>query len=1116
MTKRTWVNLHSHDIWSLLDGYGTQEKYAARAVELGQPALATTNHGNLFGIYKHYKTCKEFGIKPILGIELYEARKTRFDRDEEERAGPSTTEWGQRGPHHLTVIAKNFEGYKNLIKLSSRAYLEGYYVKPRADNELLSDHAEGLIVGSGCLSGRVQQALLRGDYDAALLEAATRQEVLGKENYFIEIMNHGIAEELAVLPDLIRIAKTIGAPIVPTNDTHYVNKEDHDFHDVMLCVGTKATVAQENRFRFDAGAEFYLKSYEEMERLFEPEWLKNTLDVAEMCDVEIEFGKLFFPSFPDVPPNMTPDEFFVAEAWRGMHQRFGETLPGEYEEQAKYEIGVIQEMGFQEYFLVVSDLIRAAKENGVHIGWGRGSAAASVIAYAMQITNLDPLKFGLLFERFLTPGRVSMPDIDIDTDDREWMINYSKAKYGSEKVAQISTFARVKPKSAIRDAARVLGYESSVGDKLAKLVPPAVLGVEKTMKEALASPDMHKEYESNADSRKILDAAAGLEGLVRQPGVHAAGVVIAQSDITDFIPVMASKEGGDTIVTQCDMYEVEDLGLLKIDFLGLRNLWVIADCIDRVAARQNIFIDQDAVDLEDPTTYKMLQAGHSIGVFQVEGGGMRQIMMELRPDSIYDIMALIALYRPGPMGSGMHKMYIDRKRGRAKIEPPHPMLYDDLENSLGIMLYQEDVLRVITKLAGWSVGEADDMRRVIGKKKMDKVALYREGFVQGCIDTNNVPKALADKIFSDIEYFAGYGFNLAHSASYAMVSYMTAYLKANYPTEYMASLMTSVATKAEKLAFYLRECNRMGIQVLPPSISKSESDFSIEDDGVLRFGLSGIAGVGESIIDNLKNSAADYSNMYDFFRKTDPLILNSGTIGKLAKSGALDELITNAKDIRLNTEIKREFLMEERSSLGVFLTEHPLDGVIHAIEPLCDSTVYGLHEKNDGETVKIGGIISGVTKKTTKRGQGMAILKLEDLTGDLEVLVFPKVYDQWADAFVVGDIVVMEGRLSREEVQVDADGDEIEMVTKLFFSGMTVPELPESSGKPIILHLTNKPTYDMIMLMNKLVVANPGDSQVFLQFEENGRQISLKFNGTADYGIKEDLETMGVLDAVTQ
>ena len=914
---KNWTNLHNHTVFSMLDGHGSVEQYLERAKSLGMTGLATTDHGNIHSWLDFYDAGKSAGVKPILGSEFYQARKSRFDRDPEERSGPSKNEWEQRGPYHITILAKNNTGYHNIIKMSSRAFTEGYYVKPRIDHDLISHHSEGIIVLSGCLNGEVSQALLRRDYNTALRHATTMQSIVGAENYFIEIQNHGIEEQLSIIPDLIRLANHIGAKVVPSGDCHYVHQNDANAHDIMLCVATNSNIHTPNRFSF-SGDQFYLQSYDEMASIFSEELLRNTMHVNDMIDVDLNFGDIHFPNFP-IPTQEKSVDYFERLAWEGLKRRYGNELPQHIVERANYEIRVVKEMGFPEYFLVVSDLVRWAKENDIRVGWGRGSAAGSVLSYAFDITNLDPIKFGLMFERFLVEGRKSMPDIDLDFDDRhrDKVIEYARTKYGSDHVAHICTFNRTGARQSIRDAARALGYDFSTGDKVSKLVPPPVLGVSKSLKDCMDVFEFSQLYNSDSDAKIVIDTAFGLENLVRQTGIHAAGIVISKNELTEYLPIM--KKGADSpIVTQWDMGRVEQCGLLKIDFLGLRNLGVIDNCIKLVKKNKNIDIDVDTIPIDDQKTYDQLAKGNAVGVFQLESAGMRELMVQLQPRDIQDIMALISLYRPGPMGSGMDKLYINRKHGRSRVVYDHPKLEKVLGPSLGIMLYQEDVLGVSRELAGFSSAEADDLRKAIGKKQMDKISLFRKKFVDGCVNVSGISEDKANKIYSDIEYFGGYGFNRAHAASYAMISYVTAYLKTNFTAEYMAALMSSVVGNKDKQSLYLSDCRKLGIKVRTPSINKSGKDFNVLDDHNIIFGLSAISGIGDSIAEaiiNCRDENKPYVNMYDFFRRCDSSILKKSTLEHLTYSGAIDELIYVDEELDINRQNELGILEKEKEEL---------------------------------------------------------------------------------------------------------------------------------------------------------------------------------------------------------
>lgn len=1086
----------------MLDGHGDIEKYLTRAKSLGMSGLASTDHGNIHSWLDFYDAGKSVGVKPILGSEFYQARKTRFDRDTEERSGPSQNEWEQRGPYHITILAKNNIGYNNIIKMSSRAFTEGYYVKPRIDHDLISQHSEGIIVLSGCLNGEISQALLRGDYDFALASAKKMQDIVGKENYFIEIQDHGLSEQHKVLSQLVDIAKKIGAKIVPSGDCHYVHKEDARAHDIMLCVATNANVNTPGRFSF-TGEEFYLQSYDEMSVKFNDEWLKNTMDICDMVDVDLSFGEIHFPNFP-IPTKETSIEYFDRLAWEGLVERYGNPLPQHVIDRANHEIRVVKEMGFTEYFLVVSDLVNWSKNNGIRVGWGRGSAAGSILSYAFKITNLDPIKFGLLFERFLVEGRKSMPDIDLDFDDRyrDDVINYAREKYGHDHVAHICTFSRTGARQSIRDAARALGYEYIVGDSISKLVPPPVLGISKSLSECMQVEEFNSLYRSDSEAKEVIDTAFGLEGVVRQTGIHAAGIVISKEALTEYLPIM--QKGSDSpIVTQWDMGRVEQCGLLKIDFLGLRNLGIIDACIKLVQKRKNITIDIEKIPIDDYKTFDELCKGNCMGVFQLESSSMRQMMIALQPKSIEDIMALISLHRPGPMGSGMDREYIDRKHGRSRIKYEHPKLEKVLAPSLGIMLYQEDVLAVARELAGFTSAEADDLRKVIGKKQMEKIPKMRSHFVKGCVENSDIDEQLANKIFSDIEYFGGYGFNRAHAASYAMISYITAYLKSNYTVEYMAALMSSVVGNKDKQSLYLSDCRKLNIKVLPPSVNHSGIDFEVFDDSSIVFGLSAINGIGTSIaqaIVGCRDEHKPYDSFIDFFKRCDPVVLKKSTLEHLAHAGAFDELLEEDFEV-INRIEELKILEKEKDELGIYVTSHPITGIWDILSKKITCEIVDLIEYQPGYNIKIGGIITSVKKIMTKKGQKMYKLIVEDISSDIEVIVFPNAAKKMPENyFTKGDVIIISGTLGKE-------GEEENSISKIYYnSSEKLDTHLFSTGKAIILDVDKNISPITLEKIYDIINTSKGDRPVFLQVKTGKHKYIYKYKVEASSKIEKAIK----------
>lgn len=1098
---KNWTNLHNHTVYSMLDGHGDIEQYLDRAKSLGMSGIATTDHGNIHSWLDFYDAGKAVGVKPILGSELYQARKTRFDKDEEERSGPAKNEWEQRGPYHLTMLAKNNTGYHNLIKISSMSYLEGYYVKPRVDHDLISQYSEGLIVLSGCLNGEVAQALLRGDYDYALKSAAKMQEIVGKENYFIEVHDHGLAEQKKIMNQLVQIARTIGAKVVPSGDCHYVHKEDARAHDIMLCVSTNCNIHTENRFSFD-GDNFYLKSFDEMSKIFPEDWLNNSMHVCDMVDVDLSFGEIYFPDFP-IPKGETSVEYFERLAWDGLRSRYGDPLPKEIVSRAEHEIRVVKDMGFPEYFLVVSDLVKWSKENDIRVGWGRGSAAGSVLSYAFEITNLDPIKFGLMFERFLVEGRKSMPDIDLDFDDRyrDKVIDYARTKYGDDKVAHICTFNKTGARQSLRDAARALGYTFSEGDSIAKKVPAPILGVSKSLSECMEVAEFIEEYKKNPISKEIVDTAFGLEGIVRQTGMHAAGIVISRESLTEYLPVM-QKGADNPVITQWDMGRVEQCGILKIDFLGLRNLGVIDSCIKLIAKNRGIEIDVDAIPIDDKKTFDELCKGNCMGVFQLESSSMREMMISLQPRSIEDIMALISLHRPGPMGSGMDREYIDRKHGRSKVSYEHPKLEKVLAPSLGIMLYQEDVLGVARELAGFTSAEADDLRKVIGKKLMDKIPLMRSKFVEGCQKYSDLDDSKSNKIFSDIEYFGGYGFNRAHAASYAMVSYITAYLKSNYTVEYMAALMSSVVGNKDKQALYLSDCRKLGIKVLAPSINKSKIDFEVVDESTIIFGFSAVNGIGASIAESIvgcQDKINPFVNVFDFFRRCDPMILKKSTLEHLIRAGAFDELYDKDQD-SVNRLSELDVLESEKSELGIYVTDHPVYGIWDVIRPKIDTEIVDVAEYPVGSNVRIGGMITDLKTIMTKKNQKMYKLILEDISSDIEIIIFPRDAAKIKqDNLKKGSVYIFSGTLTK-------DGDEEASPVKMFYSSSE--QLDSSlfrSGKSIILEVSSDFSLKTVGKIYDIIDSAKGDRPVYLQCKTGSKIVNYKFNSNVSSKMEQAL-----------
>src|SRR4051794_18442661 len=909
----SFTHLHLHTEFSMLDGAARVKDVIAAAVADGQPAIGITDHGNMYGVLDFYKEAREQGITPVIGTEAYMAAESRHERPTRRGRmddGGGDGDEGEKLYYHLTLLAETTPGYKNLMKLSSEAYLSGYYYKARLDWELLERHHEGVIATTGCLGGLVLQSLLKGDMEGATRLAARLQDIFGRDNLFVELQDHGLDKQHKTNPQLIEIARRIQAPLLATNDSHYTHREDAVAHDALLCVQTGSSIDDPKRFKFE-GSEHYLKSAAEMRSLFDevPEACDNTLWIAERADVEIEFGKPELPAFPLPEGFADADAYLRHLTYEGAEARYGTPLPAKVQSRIDYELGVISEMGFSAYFLVVWDLIKHARDCKIRVGPGRGSAAGCCVAYCLRIVDLDPIRYGLLFERFLNPGRKQMPDIDMDFDERyrSEMIRYAAERYGADHVAQIVTFSTIKARAAVRDGARVLGYPYAVGDKIAKLMPPLIMGRDTPLHACFEKKDKFEDgykmagelrdlYEADPDVKRVCDVALGLEGLRRQDGIHAAAVEITREPLTGYLAIRRKPEPGGRledapIVTQYEMHGVEDLGLLKMDFLGLRNLSVIDRTLELIEAFNGLVLDIDNVPLDDEPTFEMLRKGLSIGVFQLEGGPMRSLMRSLAPTSFEDIAALVALYRPGPMGANMHTDYADRKNGRKPVVYYHADLEEILAPTYGLMIYQEQMMQVAQRMAGYSLAEADNLRKATGKKNRELIAKERSKFVAGC-ERMGYGASFGEQMFDVIEPFADYSFNKSHSFGYGFVSYQTAYLKAHHPVEYLAALLTSVKDDKDKTAVYLNECRVLGIPVLVPDVNVAESDF-VGKEGSIPFGMSAVRNVGEGIVAHIvaeRETSGPYASFLDFCNRVNPSVLNKRALESLIKAGAFDSL----------------------------------------------------------------------------------------------------------------------------------------------------------------------------------------------------------------------------------
>src|SRR5688572_22379322 len=915
-SQDSFVHLHVHTEYSMLDGAARLGALAERTAELGMPAIAMTDHGNVFGAYEFYRKAKAAGVKPIIGIEAYFAPNiSRFERKGVNFYDGGPDDVSNRGAYtHMTLLSESTEGMHNLFRLSTGAWRDGFFKHPRMDRELLAQHGKGIIGTTGCPSGEVQVHLRYGNYEAARKTAGDFQEILGKENYFLELMDHGLDIENRVRDGLLRLAKDLQIPLLATNDSHYVDQADAKSQEHLLCINSGSTMdipagdGPGQRFAF-SGDGYYLKSAAEMRSLWADKYslreaCDNTLLIAERCDVSFTEGNgTFMPRFP-CPPGENEDSWLVKEVEKGLRFRYPNGIPDEVRKQAEFEVGVITQMGFPGYFLVVADFINWAKDNGIRVGPGRGSGAGSMAAYAMKITDLDPLQHGLIFERFLNPDRVSMPDFDVDFDDRRRgeVIQYVTEKYGDERVAQIVTYGTIKAKQALKDAGRVLGFPFSMGEKLTKAMPPAVMGKDMPL-EGMFDKD-HPRFkeasefraliETDAEAKTVFDTAVGLENLKRQWGVHAAGVIMSSEPLIDIIPIMKREQDGQ-IVTQFDYPSCEALGLIKMDFLGLRNLTIINDALDNIEANRGVKLVLETLELDDMPAYELLARGDTLGVFQLDGGPMRSLLRQMKPDNFEDISAVIALYRPGPMGANSHINYALRKTGQQEITPIHPELEeplkDILDTSYGLIIYQEQVMAIAQRVAGFSLGQADILRRAMGKKKKSELDKQYEGF-SGGMKANGFSEAAVKMLWDILLPFSDYAFNKAHSAAYGVLSYWTAYLKAHYPAEYMAALLTSVGDARDKLALYLNECRRMGIKVLPPDVNESIGYFAAVGDDI-RFGLGAVRNVGFNVVDAIRAAREEkgrFESFHDFLKKVPTQVANKRTVESLVKAGAFDSL----------------------------------------------------------------------------------------------------------------------------------------------------------------------------------------------------------------------------------
>ncbi len=1134
-----FVHLHVHSEYSLLDGACRIERLCRQVAEAGSPAIALTDHGVMYGAMEFYHAARNAGLTPILGCEAYIAPRGRLDRSAREEA-------------HVTLLAADLVGYRNLIALVSKGFLEGYYYKPRIDLELLAQHHDGLIVLSGCMSGLVAAPLLRDDYDAALRNAKTYLEIFG-ERFYIEVMRHGMPEQAKINDGLIRVARELSVPIVATNDTHYLRQSDAQMHDVLLCIGTGKMVSDGNRMRFYSD-QFYLKSPEEMRRLWSdlPEACDATLTIARSVDIRIPEKIFHLPQYP-VPQEAAAQEKSDAQFLReicegGLIERYGaERATGDrtLRTRLEYELDVITSMGFSSYFLIVWDFIKYARDHDIPVGPGRGSAVGSLVAYCLKITDLDPLRFDLLFERFLNPERISMPDIDTDfcVERRDEIIRYVTEKYGKDRVAQIVTFGTMAARAAIRDAGRALGVPLADVDRIAKLVPtgPGGFSITRAVEQI---PELRSLYATVPEFRKLLDTAKEIEGLSRNASTHAAGVVISAGPLTEYTPLVRFGDGG--VNTQYDMDSIERIGLLKMDFLGLRNLTVIDNAIKEIRRTVDSAFELSTVPLDDGKTYDMLARGETMGVFQLESDGMKRVCAELRPSRFEDIIALVALYRPGPMD--WIPQYIANKHGRSTPQYLHPRLETILAETYGTAVYQEQAMQMAREIAGFSMSDADELRKVIGKKQKEKIPYYQEKFVSGAMATSGIDRALAERIFHFIEPFAGYGFNKSHAAAYALIAYQTAYLKANHPLHYLSALMSSVGDKTEKLVEYIDDARRLGIDVLPPDVNESLTKFAVIGSAI-RFGLAAVKGIGEAAVASIievRTKGGPFKDIFDLAARVDPKQLNRRVLEALIRSGALDGMRGNraqklaALDAALElaarsfrdaalgqtslfgeatvhthaltpklpevpAPTRRELLSWERETLGIFISGHPLSEIAPALARSGAVPIKDLRACGDDTAVTVAGAVTAVRRTVTKAGQQLLVAQLEDIGGACDVVLFSRAYSDFQHFFSNDAILVVKGRLRFRERPGATAGEEprIELSVAANEVATFVPPIESRNAGQRSWHVevTDR---DQIDRLARLIDEWPGEVPIVMHVQGRAQRVSRAI--AADARVRGELE----------
>ncbi|MCD6407748.1 DNA polymerase III subunit alpha, partial [bacterium] len=1117
-----FVHLHIHTEYSLLDGMCRIKDVASLAHQYKMRGLAITDHGTMAGVVKFYQTVKEKGLKPIIGCEMYIAPGSRFEK-KAKREQPSA--------FHITLLAKDNTGYKNLMKLSTLSYLEGFYYKQRIDKELLAQNSNGIIGLSGCLHGEINYYIQQDEMEKAIEIAGIYQDIFGKENFYLELMDNGLENQKKVNRALIEIGKKIGAKLVATNDCHYLRKEDAFAHEVLLCIQTLSKIEDKDRFRFETD-QLYFKTPDEMKKAFSeiPEAIKNTVEISEMCNVFIDFQQYHLPKFTP-PDGKTPDEYLEELIKKGLEEKLNikaeKLSPDEKNEvirRASYEFEIIKKMGFSSYFLIIQDFVNEAKRRGIRVGPGRGSAAGSLVSYLLGITEINPLAYNLIFERFLNPERVSLPDIDVDFCDRrrDEVIQYIREKYGEKNVAQIGTYGTMAARAVVRDVGRALGMSYSEVDRIAKLISPEPgTSLEEEVK---FNVEIKKLIETDERIKSLFDLSLKLEGLARHSSIHAAGIVITENPVYEYAPLFRGPKG--EIATQYEMESVEKIGLLKVDILGLKTLSVIEDTINLVKERKGIEIKD--FPLEDEKTYQLLSRGESEGVFQLESKGMQRLLKEIQPQRFEDIIAVLALYRPGPMKSGMLRQYIERKKDPSKIKYDHPLLEPILKSTYGVILYQEQVIQIANELANFSLGEADALRKAMGKKIPAEMEKNREKFINGA-KANGVSEKIAEKIFNQISEFAGYGFNKSHSTGYALISYQTAYLKANYPLEFMTALLNSEIGNSDKIAEYVNECERLGIWVLPPDINESDEKFKIVGNDII-FGLAAIKNVGSGAIKSIieAREKGPFVSLFDFCERVNLRTVNRKVIESLIKAGAFDFLeiprsqlfamideaiehgskvqkINSSGQLEIFSSSKRIIpsldkkvisslpewpearkLSYEKDMLGVYLTGHPLSRYLSIIDMYSTISISEIDKVKDGSIVCIGGILTGLKRTNTRKGERMAWGEIENLDGKIEVVFYPRTFENFSSLIRANSIVFVKGEVRKSEEKIKLIAEEVANLNtakEKFLSKVEIDiRIPVEESK--------------LQIIKEIIEKNKGSSPLYINIIEDGKgKVKIKANG---------------------